>query len=396
MRRVSLARSLALALALAACGTPHAQGSATASNVAAIAPPPLAYVAHPVLDARLAGLAIVSIAALGSGDLWVLGYSRKCDVPEYALRHRDSAGWHELAVPAPHLDGSITIPGYPPQNEAFRPTALARDPAAGLLLLGLGLTMAPDMPAVGAAEPVVLAFDGKGFVQRRELLPAIQKDQTSFMAGPEPAPPTYASGPGGRELLCLVDFCVARGLSPAFRPSEAAPAPRTAGKPEWSYFDWSSPGDGVMFPRPIAFAEETLWRLDKNGLSREGEVLLAQSPGDSRFRSLWASGADDVWAIVPGAKDETVVTHWDGKSFKRMASPLRAPQTVWGTRRDDVWLAGPEGLVHFDGATFTRVPGFPGSSSAVLDGSGSEVWISGPKDELWQVTLERPAGPAPP
>ena len=71
-----------------------------------------------------------------------------------------------------------------------------------------------------------------------------------------------------------------------------------------------------------------------------------------RVNALWASAADDVWAVG----EQSLVMHWDGArwSEQRLPGNFRA---IWGRGRDDVWINGcGDFFYHWDGATWRHVP----------------------------------------
>jgi hypothetical protein len=70
-----------------------------------------------------------------------------------------------------------------------------------------------------------------------------------------------------------------------------------------------------------------------------------------RVKALWASGADDVWAVG----EQGFVMHWDGARWneQRLAGDFHA---IFGRRRDDIWLNGcASNFYHWGGVAWSRV-----------------------------------------
>jgi hypothetical protein len=71
-----------------------------------------------------------------------------------------------------------------------------------------------------------------------------------------------------------------------------------------------------------------------------------------RVHAMWASGADDVWAVG----EKGLVMHWDGArwSEQRLTGEFRA---IWGRARDDIWINGcANNFYHWNGTAWRRVP----------------------------------------
>lgn len=97
-------------------------------------------------------------------------------------------------------------------------------------------------------------------------------------------------------------------------------------------------------------------------------------PQGGTLRGVWASGANDVWAV-----GDTIL-HFDGLSWsmfdKGTPEPLYA---VWGSGPQDVWTVGGTGtILHWDGSVWAPVASPVTARLGGLWGNGpGDVWISG-------------------
>jgi len=91
---------------------------------------------------------------------------------------------------------------------------------------------------------------------------------------------------------------------------------------------------------------------------------------------VWASAADDVWAV--GEAGTSI--HYDGGNWTRVAVGTVADlSAVWGLAKNDVWAVSHAGeIFHFDGAAWTLVKTEPNTDfSAVWASSATDVWAVG-------------------
>ncbi len=65
---------------------------------------------------------------------------------------------------------------------------------------------------------------------------------------------------------------------------------------------------------------------------------------------------------------------------------------MWASARDDVWLAGPRGVVRFDGQRWWRIAGIEGDVSFFTGTGRGDLWIGGGAG-LWHVTPDPDARP---
>jgi hypothetical protein len=357
--------------------------------------PSLAYRARPSAPERAPEL------VLAPDDAWALESRYEGGARAQELHRFDGKTWRRIAMPQLDLMREPLFSG----RREFHAHKLARGPDGQLLVIGISQLWSKVAPAMESVELRVFERAGATFRERPDLARAFAKTRQEIQSSARS--PSYALGPGGREVICVVDACLARGLPPSFRPDkDNTPVP--AGAPPWVYFEWPS-GAPWYEARPMIFAGETLWRLDGSGLRRGGDLVHEGMPIDQieqefgplggsaePLRALWASGEDDVWALMGISGHGTILMRWDGKELRPVKSPLRWAGDVWGSRKDDVWIAG-DGAAHFDGKDWRRIAGVPGG--AITGGSKGEVWIGG-----WRVTpnpdarpdLEGEPAPAPP
>jgi hypothetical protein len=75
---------------------------------------------------------------------------------------------------------------------------------------------------------------------------------------------------------------------------------------------------------------------------------------------------------------EPAVLLWDGASWTDVTpDPAIGGSGIRGFARDDVWMAGADGIFHWDGASWSAIPCAPAESFA-------GIWGASP-DELWTV-----------
>jgi hypothetical protein len=100
------------------------------------------------------------------------------------------------------------------------------------------------------------------------------------------------------------------------------------------------------------------------------------SPVDFAATSIWANGADDVWALAGD-----VVLHWDGARWSEITrldvgnQPLTG---IWASGPHDVRVYGDQHQFHFDGQTWAPDDLGPMASISHMAGTGpSDVWAVG-------------------
>ncbi len=137
---------------------------------------------------------------------------------------------------------------------------------------------------------------------------------------------------------------------------------------------------------PIAFvaaADGALFATGWEGIyerSTCGGFLLHPIDGAADFRSGWAASANDAW-FAATAKDlagTRVLVHWDGSDATTWPVPDGLSiRSLWGAAPDDVWGAGPVGLVHWDGSSWTVAEGPAIEVAAIWGSAADDLWAVG-------------------
>lgn len=94
------------------------------------------------------------------------------------------------------------------------------------------------------------------------------------------------------------------------------------------------------------------------------------------FDDVWGTGPMDVW--FAGTSSGTgIVMHWDGVVLRTAWSTSSGLRGVFGTARNDVWVAGGV-LGHYDGITWKLVPGpAPVDVLGLWGGAPDDFWAAG-------------------
>ena len=119
-----------------------------------------------------------------------------------------------------------------------------------------------------------------------------------------------------------------------------------------------------------------------------GSSLVLGGGQPSLIRTVWGSGADDVWAV--GASDGVSMLRWNGSAWSA-AQPFPAGEyrgfsfsAIWGSGPADVWF-GPSdpgiGLFHWDGTNWSFAPLYD-PFSTIMSCKPHGLSGSGPSDVL--------------
>lgn len=95
--------------------------------------------------------------------------------------------------------------------------------------------------------------------------------------------------------------------------------------------------------------------------------------------ALWGFSAADIWLAASSGYGPGAVLHWDGTQWGEVRIPgaeHESFQAVWGSRADDVWVAGYQACFHWDGGRWTR---FDGGAYAIWGRAANDVWLGGGK-----------------
>ncbi len=371
------------------------------ASPAPVEPPPLPaaprkYIVRPPTGGRVPWI------VLAADDAWSLE-ERGASPRTQELRHFDGKTWTKVRMAALEQ-----VAGPSSGKSDFSAESLERGPNGRLVVVGFRRQWSTVHPGVDSFELRVYERVGDDFQERRDLAPAYNK--TTVPSVGSDASVSYAAGPGGREIVCVQEHCLAHGLPASFRPG-GGEAPARTPAPGWVYFDWPD-AFAIKGRRATLFAGTSLFRYDYSGLTKNGKKLIdgetvlmdidagkypilpdpwnppPRNPvreGDRLTRGLWASGPEDVWVSIGQVPWASALFRWNGKELTSVPCPLLWVDAIWGSGPDDVWLSG-EGVAHYDGHEIRRIPGLPGGS--IAGGTSADVWIGN-----WR--LARVASPPP-
>ncbi|MFO0590346.1 MAG: hypothetical protein U0441_22580 [Polyangiaceae bacterium] len=345
-------------------------------------PAPITFVARPTPDER------APLIVLAPDDAWTIEEDTTRMLPIQTLHHFDGETWTEVRMEALEATKSVRL-----GSKDFVATNLARGPKGQLLVLGYERGWSALGPDIGSYELRVFERAAGAFRLRSDIAPAFRKTYLTNVFT-TPGEVSYAVGPGGREIVCLMERCLAHGLPASFRPPGGKP-PVSTPAAGWSFFEWAD--GGRMENRAMIWAGDSLFRIDFDGFTRDGKELLdtktvysditdgkyppppdpwgSASEGrydDQPTRGLWASGPEDVWVSVGWAGDSSAIFRWNGKETVNLPCPLKWVDQIWGFGPEDVWFSG-EGVAHYDGHEIRRIPGIP--AGKMVAGGPGEVWI---------------------
>ncbi|MCG5216353.1 hypothetical protein [Streptosporangium sp. KLBMP 9127] len=204
-------------------------------------------------------------------------------------------------------------------------------------------------------------------------------------------------------VACLVVQGCAAGPTPAVR-SEPPPAPESAPEPtptptsadedvplsaRWELV----PGlpDDHNWERGLydvsAASPDRAWAAGYKGWEDGVEMTLRHWDG-SRWQSLPAGhsgslaavdadGPANAWAVGGGTFDEPVALHWDGGSWRRHQSPIKARDVAVDGGR--VVLISSSEVVQGDGARFIRklIVNRPANELHAVSAGAGHTWIAG-------------------
>lgn len=100
-----------------------------------------------------------------------------------------------------------------------------------------------------------------------------------------------------------------------------------------------------------------------------------------RVHEVWGSGRDDIWLA---ADVGDAVIHWDGETYQAMSTGLSSEVLkIWGTGPADVWAVGPQGIARFDGSSWRPMVADRPLRGTDIHGLGpDDVWVAAPPDLL--------------
>ena len=160
----------------------------------------------------------------------------------------------------------------------------------------------------------------------------------------------------------------------------------------WNGSDWQwreVPGAWTLWE--ISGRQDQVW-LGGTATSGSAHGFLAQGTGMSfsamdysggSLRGIWGSAREDVW-VAPYSGP---LQHWDGSNW---SSHVAGPEDMRlmglsGSASDDVWAVGLRGVIlHWDGASWHEVESGAGDNlSAVWASARNDVWAVGSSVLHW-------------
>jgi len=293
-----------------------------------------------------------SLAAVSAGsatDAWAVGQTR---TRKTLALHWNGTSWAQVSTPAPGAFGSLLsgVTEISPANVWAVGSSNTSSGGAGLVLHWNGAKWAQvPTPSAGisglSGVSAVSATDiwavGSGGTTTRETTLVLHWDGRAWTRIPSPTPPGQVVALFAVSAVSATDvWAVGRDLT------------ATTGKTlvlHWDGRAWTQ----VSSP--------------SFGLSNGGSQLTAVSALTGS--DAWASGL----VFTNGGGEGTLLLHWDGASWTRVAAPSPSPGGATGgsfldgvhmTATADVWSAGGTFfdstgreqtlLLHWDGKTWTR------------------------------------------
>src|SRR5262249_8006761 len=170
----------------------------------------------------------------------------------------------------------------------------------------------------------------------------------------------------------------------------------------WDGSSWSTLREAWPVLRAVTGRDAShAWAVGLDGeMQRWDGVSWNQVDSGTSMNLLgvWASSEQDLWIVG----DASTGRHWDGVKWTDYSDELVDPRypftrlpffTIWGSAPDDVYTVGQLGTFHWNGQSWTKV------FDAVFDpysvwGSGrDDVWIAGGRlDNFRQLVLHRVNG----
>jgi len=344
-----------------------------------------------------------SLAAVSAGsatDAWAVGQTR---TRKTLALHWNGTSWAQVSTPAPGAFGSLLsgVTEISPANVWAVGSSNTSSGGAGLVLHWNGAKWAQvPTPSAGisglSGVSAVSATDiwavGSGGTTTRETTLVLHWDGRAWTRIPSPTPPGQVVALFAVSAVSATDvWAVGRDLT------------ATTGKTlvlHWDGRAWTQ----VSSPSPGATDNQLLgvhmtsatdgWAvgLTTNSLAQDLTLVLhwdgtawtqVSSPsfglsnGGSQLTAVSALTGSDAWAsglvFTNGGGEGTLLLHWDGASWTRVAAPSPSPGGATGgsfldgvhmTATADVWSAGGTFfdstgreqtlLLHWDGKTWTR------------------------------------------
>jgi hypothetical protein len=135
---------------------------------------------------------------------------------------------------------------------------------------------------------------------------------------------------------------------------------------------WTTVAAGAT-QRIVSLQGGALWGLDASGIAgidKHGWAVAIAAPAWSGPKAFWATEGE-AWVSA-----DRQLLHFESGKWQAVPSPVGEVYSLWGARRDSIWICGSAGAAHFDGQGF-RTIAISGPLHAVLGRSDDEVWFAG-------------------
>ena len=152
----------------------------------------------------------------------------------------------------------------------------------------------------------------------------------------------------------------------------------------------------------VATSETNAWAVGSTGSSSSAKTLIlhwngtawkrvaSPSPaGSAGLSSVAATSPTNAWAIGSAGNNKTLILHWNGTTWKQVPSPNLASYSVLSamaaTSPTNAWAVGSAGnnktlILHWNGTTWKQVPSPsppPAYLTSVAATSASNAWAVG-------------------
>jgi hypothetical protein len=250
---------------------------------------------------------------------------------------------------------------------AVRPGATWAVGCAGTITRREGNTWVPFPNGLGRALLAVHGTSATDVWAVGEGSQTLHFDGTRWMTG----------SAGGRAQLNTVfavskdEVWVAEGV-----PSQTDALVRRRTAAGWQAMTPASPPIYGLW----ASSANDVWAVGEAGLiyhyDGTGPGMVVVASGTSKtLKGVWGTAANDVWAVG----DSGTLLHWAGGPVWTVESSGTSNDlsAVWASSASEVWVTGHDVLKHRTGATWEDVPGGPGSDRVAVTGDTTGVWFVG-------------------
>jgi hypothetical protein len=149
---------------------------------------------------------------------------------------------------------------------------------------------------------------------------------------------------------------------------------------EWTDVPHGLDGQGTIYSGLAGYSASAndVWFTTTYGGIAHGDgtdfawVDFPGKPSSSK-RGVWASGANDVWAVG----DNGQVRRWNGTAWSNVTIPPAGRlNAIYGTSASNIYAVGDSGtILHYNGTAWTKITGIPTTTWHMY-----AVWASGPND----------------